>query len=87
MRDVRRAGVNFRCPTCVGGGWREVDVRQVRMGEAPLEVLPRPAYTAEPQSAYLRIAELDAGREYPFELWLQVMWKRGGREFSVVRRM
>ncbi len=29
VKDVRRAGVGFRCPTCVGGGRREVGVRQV----------------------------------------------------------
>ncbi len=39
VRDVRRAGVDFHCPTCVGGGQTEVDVRQVWMGEAPVEVV------------------------------------------------
>ncbi len=38
-RDVRRAGVGFRYPMCGGGGQREVDVRHVRMGEAPAEVV------------------------------------------------
>ncbi len=36
-----------------------------------LEVLPRPAYAVEPNSNFIRISELDAGQEFPFELWLQ----------------
>ena len=36
-----------------------------------LEVLPRPGYAVEPNSNLVRIRELDAGQEFPFELWLQ----------------
>lgn len=43
-----------------------------------LEVLPRPAYTVEPNSAFVRISELDAGQDYPFELWLHAR-EEGGK--------
>ncbi len=39
VRDVRRVGVGFRCPTCVGGGRKEMNVREVRMGESSVEVV------------------------------------------------
>ncbi len=38
VRDVRRVGIDFRCPTCVEGGRGEAEVRQVQMGEAPVVV-------------------------------------------------
>ncbi len=47
VRDVRRAGVNFRCPTCVGGGRREVGMRQVQMGVAPVEVVESLCYLVD----------------------------------------
>ncbi len=39
LKEVQRVGVGFHCPTCVGRGQRGVDVRQVRMGEASVEVV------------------------------------------------
>ncbi len=39
IRDVLRVGVDLCCPTCVGEGQREVDVRQVQMREVPVKVV------------------------------------------------
>ena len=47
LRDVRRAGIDFRCPTCAGGGRREVDGRQVQMGEAPVAVVDSFCYLGD----------------------------------------
>ncbi len=38
---------------------------------ALVEVLPRPGYAVEPSSNLIRIGELDAGQEFPLEIWLQ----------------
>ncbi len=47
VRDVRKAGVGFRCQACVGGGQREVDVTQVRMSEATIEVVDSFCYLGD----------------------------------------
>ncbi len=44
---MRRAGVAFRCQTCVAGGWREVDVRQVHTGVVPVEVVDSFCYLGD----------------------------------------
>ncbi len=46
-RYGRCAIVNFRCLNCVGGGLREVDVRQVRMGEASVVVVDSFCYIGD----------------------------------------
>ena len=38
---------------------------------ALLEVLPRPAYAVEHNSSSIRVSELDAGQEFPLDIWLQ----------------
>ena len=38
---------------------------------ALVEVLPRPGYAVEHNSTSFRIGELDAGQEFPLEIWLQ----------------
>lgn len=36
-----------------------------------VEILPRPGYAVEPHSKVIRIGDLDAGQEFPLEIWLQ----------------
>ncbi len=67
IRDVHRAGVSFRCPTYVGGGWREVDVRQVRMG-APVEVVDSFCYLGD-------VIQCEGGAEAAARGRIACIWK------------
>ncbi len=69
VRDVRRAGANFRCPTCVGGGRRRVDMRQVRMVEAPVEVVDSFCYLGD-------VIQCDGGAEAVVRGRIACAWKR-----------
>ncbi len=65
---MRRVGVDFRCPTCVVGGRREAEVRQVQMGEAPVAVVNSFCYLGD-------VIRCEGGAEAAVRRRIAYAWK------------
>ncbi len=79
IRDVRRAGIEFHCPTCIGGGQRRMDVKQVRMDEASVEVVDSFCYLGD-------VIACEGGAEVAVRGRIACAWKSWRELASLIER-